>query len=282
MSTKPTEIIGHDVETSRQRALGLGLVSFALAGVQSVKYWNVFPLDSELVGSKYVNFVSLRQTYIYFMFGRKKSKYDLSIPMLAQFEIEQSGTLSPQNRSAIIEETFKDHFMEEVNVTEYRAERGTTQRVEKTTTELKRGKAPQGTSRVGVIATGFCIIVALLAFFGFITNHTVTNKFLNIIGNDTLKLSTIFLLAAFIFASPMIHRFLFPAIYIYLAYQEFTVGLGWVNSVLLVGLIPYYWVVRKQMKRNEEVTEKKMKAEINEEIDRYLLEVRRKMNRRNV
>ena len=80
----------------------------------------------------------------------------------------------------------------------------------------------------------------------------------------------------------MIHRFLFPAVYIYLAYQEFTVGLGWVNSVLLIGLIPYYWVVRKQMKRNEGVNEKKMKAEINEEIDRYLLEVRRKMNRRNV
>ena len=32
VSAKPTGIICHDVETSRQRALGLGLGSFALAG----------------------------------------------------------------------------------------------------------------------------------------------------------------------------------------------------------------------------------------------------------
>jgi hypothetical protein len=32
LSAQPTGIVGHDVETSRQRALGLVLGSFALAG----------------------------------------------------------------------------------------------------------------------------------------------------------------------------------------------------------------------------------------------------------
>ena len=220
------------------------------------------------------------------MFGSRNSKYRLAIPILAKLEIEELGTLSAQNRAEMIEETYKNHLTEVIGHknSDYHDEDETpAQRRRRERGEVIYGfKKPEGTSRIGVIATGFCIIVALLAFFGFITDRTITNKFLNIIGNETQELSTIFLLAAFILASPMIHRYLFPAIYIYLAYQEFTVGLGWVNSVLLVGLIPYYWVVRKQKKRNEEVNEKIIKAEINEEIDRYLMEVRRKLNRRNV
>jgi hypothetical protein len=43
LSAKPTEIVCHDVETSRQRALGLGKRSFAQAGDNPLFPW---PLTS--------------------------------------------------------------------------------------------------------------------------------------------------------------------------------------------------------------------------------------------
>lgn len=226
------------------------------------------------------------------MFGFNRSRYSLHIDDEIKRKLARGGKLTDKERSDIIEFTYRFHFTQ---ITGFEApkdmfgksysdddEDGYTPR-----SSRRRGDAiqkftpPDGSSYLAGIIFILCLLTSWLASSQYIANPLITNKFFKIFGYDSLLLSTILLISAILAISPRI-RFLFPALYIYLIIQEVTVGLGWVSWLLLVIAPIYYWMVKKQIKRSAAEEEKIAKAEINAELDKYLLGVQRKLNRRNI
>jgi hypothetical protein len=223
------------------------------------------------------------------MFGFNRSKYSLVIADSIEEKLLRGEPLSQQDRTNIINSTYKNHFTEVVEKNtgtlyshDYDEDGASTKKLEVQTT--RSFVPPAGVSSMAIALCVICLVISAAANYGYIANPSISNKFLVVTGNETRSLSVIMILASIVLLSPMVYRGgLFILIYIYLIYEEVIVGgLGWINSALLVGLPFYYWIIRRQVKRNAGSSEKVVKAEINGEIERYLLTIRRKVNRRNI
>lgn len=226
------------------------------------------------------------------MFGFNRSKYRLIVPAYLEQKVARGESLTSDERTMIIDATYKNHFTQ---ITDIQTESYIQNDDEEETARSRRKREreakvtyeflpPAGVSSIAIALCVICLVISAAANYGYIANTSITNKFLVVTGNETRSLSVVMILASIVLLSPMVYRGgLFILIYIYLIYEEVMVGgLGWVNSALLVGLPFYYWIIRRQVKRNAGSSEKVVKAEINGEIDRYLLTIRRKVNRRNI
>lgn len=224
------------------------------------------------------------------MFGRNKPKYQMVTTLLAKVELETSGTLSAKARQEIINATYEQHFSEIVGYEPVTNQYGEV--VEEKSWKAPRGEAiwgtnlPEGYSWFGIIVTVACFLLAVVTNKGGLPDPAITNDFLTITGNKTRSLSTILLLLSIMFALPMIRKanIAYIVLCVLLALDSFSGmrGSTWPWVALVVFFI-YYRIVRRQMKSKGKLTEQQVKAEINAEIDQFLIpEWRRKLNRRNI
>ena len=239
------------------------------------------------------------------MFGFNKPKYQLIIPMIAEVELETGGTLSPMARQEIINATYRNH------ITEFKGKKITRRskvswfdRIVLNDEEIDRKygtvdiedsyeiNAPMGRSIIGIVVTAACLLIGLAAKGSDIANPNVTDIFFSMLGNPTQPISTILLIMGVVFLLPMVRKgHIAYLILLGLLAIQAVASLDSVSEVhgsiavwiILLAMAPYYWLVRKQVKHHSEISVKQMRAEINAEIDKYLLpKWRRKLNRRNI